>query len=55
MYESGVSPLARLILVLSVLLLGALFILSGTGCACKCAHAEQVQISTQDGQVHHFF
>ena len=55
MYESGASPLARIILILSVILLGVLFILSGSGCACGCAHAEEVQIITQAGKTHSFF
>ena len=55
MYESGVSPLARLLLVGLVILLGVVLILAGSGCSCKCAHAEELKIVTQTGLKHHFF
>ena len=53
MYDSGVSVVARIILVVLVVLLGILFILSSSGC--NCAHAEELQITTQNGLTHSFF
>ena len=55
MYESGVSPIARIILILTVCALAVLLILSSSGCACKCAHAEEWQIETTTGAKHSFF
>ena len=54
MYDSGVSKIARIILVLLGVGLGVLFIFA-SGCACHTADAAELEITTQAGLTHAFF
>ena len=54
MYESGVSKVARVLVVLLAILLGIIFIMT-SGCSCANATEQEVVIETSGGVQYYFF
>ena len=55
MYESGVSKVARILVVLLAILLGIIFIMT-SGCSCaNAAEQQEVIIESLSGAEHLFF